>query len=174
LQDARGGGHHGFWGESIEFLKEDTMNFRTATTALALVSLLGSPTIAGEFTVKMISVDSEGRAMQFEPAFLKIAPGDTVTFAASESHDSDSLADGIPEGGDGWRGNIDEELTVTLTVEGFYAFKCTPHFFDGMVGLIQVGDEPENAAAIAALEMSAKARGRMDELLAAATTGDRR
>jgi pseudoazurin len=106
--------------------------------------------------------------MQFEPAFLKIAPGDTVTFPAAEMHDSDSLADGVPEGAEGWRGNLDEELTVTLTAEGFYAFKCTPHFFDGMVGLIQVGDAPENAAAIAALNMSGKARARMDELMAAA------
>lgn len=144
------------------------MNVRSATTALALISLLCLPTIAAEFTVKMVSVDSEGRAMQFEPAFLKIAPGDTVTFAAAEMHDSDSLADGIPEGADGWRGNFDEEVTVTLTAEGFYAFKCAPHLFDGMVGLIQAGDEPQNAAAIVALKLPDKARRRMDELLAAA------
>ena len=145
------------------------MSIGSAAIALALASLSGSPTIAAEFTVRMLSVDSEGRAMQFEPAFLKIAPGDTITFAAAEMHDSDSLANGIPEGADGWRGGIDEELSVTFTAEGFYAFKCTPHFFDGMVGLIQVGDKPGNAAAIAALEMPGKARGRMDELLAAAT-----
>ena len=106
--------------------------------------------------------------MQFEPAFLKIAPGDTVIFERSEMHDSDSLPEGVPEGADGWKGKIDEEVRVTLTVEGLYAFKCTPHFFDGMVGLIQVGDAPQNTAAITALKMSPKARARMDELLAEA------
>lgn len=144
------------------------MKIRRAAIPLALVSLLATPTIAAEFTIKMLSVDSEGRSMQFEPAFLKIAPGDSVTFAAAEMHDSDSLPGGIPEGAEGWRGNLDEELTVTLSSEGFYAYKCTPHFFDGMVGLIQVGDGAENAAAIAALKMSGKARARMDELLAVA------
>jgi pseudoazurin len=133
---------------------------------------MSSSTPAAEFTIKMFTTDSQGRAMQFEPAFLKVAPGDTVTFAASEMHDSDSLPDGVPQGADGWKGNMDEEVRVTLTVEGLYAFKCTPHFFDGMVGLIQVGDAAQNAAAIVALKMSPKARVRMDELLAESAASD--
>jgi plastocyanin len=54
--------------------------------------------LAADHQVKMVNKDSEGRVMQFEPAFLKIAPGDTVTFVATDKgHDSESIKDGIPE-----------------------------------------------------------------------------
>jgi plastocyanin len=41
------------------------------------------PALAADHQVQMSNKDSEGRAMQFEPAFLKVAPGDTVTFVVT-------------------------------------------------------------------------------------------
>ena len=121
---------------------------------------------AADHQVRMVNKDSEGRAMQFEPAFLKVAPGDTVTFvAADKGHDSEAMKDGIPDGAEGWKGKISQDVKVTFTVEGLYAYKCTPHFGLGMVGLVEVGDNSANRAAIEGLKLPGKAKSRMTELL---------
>jgi pseudoazurin len=135
--------------------------------AAALAASMATGVAGAEHTIAMLAADAS-LPHRFEPAFLKIAPGDTVIFPASLHHDSVSIAGGTPEGAEGWRGNIDEEVRVTLTVEGLYAYKCSPHYFEGMVGLIQVGESPANAEAIAALKLLGNAEGRMDELLALA------
>ena len=140
--------------------------YRTIGVAVALASLaLASPAWAADHQVKMVNKDSEGRAMQFEPAFLKIAPGDTVTFVATDKgHDSEALADMIPEGAQTWKGKISQDITVTFDKEGFYGYKCTPHFGLGMVGLIQVG-EGATPPDLSAVKMPPKAKTRMTELI---------
>jgi pseudoazurin len=105
--------------------------------------ILASPALAADHQVQMLNKDSEGRAMQFEPAFLKIAPGDTVTFVATnKGHNTESILTLMPEGAEPWKGKMNEEVTVTFDTEGFYTYKCQPHLGLGMVGLIQVGDAP--------------------------------
>jgi pseudoazurin len=139
---------------------------------VALAVLVAPPVLAAEVTVNMVNKDSEGRAMQFEPAFVKVAPGDTVHFVAKDKgHDSEALAGGIPEGADGWKGKISQDVSVTLTEPGLYAYKCTPHFGLGMVGLIEVGDDTSNIDAIKGLKLPAKAQARMTELLSEAESG---
>src|SRR5690606_1906514 len=104
---------------------------RTAffAAAIGLASFAVAPAMAADHQVQMLNKDSEGRTMQFEPAFLQVEPGDTVTFVpADPGHNSEALAGGIPEGAETWKGKINEELTVTLTEAGLYAYKCTPHF----------------------------------------------
>ena len=111
-----------------------------AAGGLASLMLIG-PALAVDHQVQMLNKDSEGRAMQFEPAFLKVAPGDTVTFiATNKGHNSESILTLTPEGAEPWKGKINEEITVTFETEGSYAYKCQPHLGLGMVGLIQVGD----------------------------------
>ena len=62
------------------------------------------------------------------------------------AHNSESLV--VPEGGETWKGKLNQEVTATLTVEGLYAYKCLPHFGLGMVGLIAVGDPSVNIEAV--------------------------
>ena len=118
--------------------------------ALGLAAMLAMPTsaFAADHQVLMLNKDSEGRPMQFEPAFLKVAPGDTVTF--------------VPQG------KINEQITVTFSVEGFYAYRCLPHFALGMVGLIQVGETATVDAAALTDKLPGKAKTRMEELIAEA------
>ncbi|KKC31334.1 pseudoazurin [Devosia psychrophila] len=105
--------------------------------------MLATPTFAADHQVQMVNKDAEGRSMQFEPAFLKIAPGDTVTFVpTNKGHNAESILTLMPEGAEPWKGKINQEITVTFDTEGFYAYKCLPHVGLGMVGLIQVGDAP--------------------------------
>jgi len=129
-----------------------------------MLALLASPPLAAEFTVNMVNKDAAGRVMQFEPAFVKIAPGDIVHFVAvDKGHDTESIA--MPDGAQGWKGKMSQNLDVTFNVEGLYAFKCAPHLPMGMVGLIQVG-AAGSADAINALKLPGKAKTRMGELLA--------
>lgn len=138
-----------------------------AAAAIAAFALLGANAQAAEYTINMVNKDAAGRIMQFEPAFLKIVPGDTVHFVAvDKGHDTESLAGGIPDGAEPWKSKLSQDLDVTFTVEGLYAFKCTPHFPLGMVGLIQVGDSTVNLEAVTGLKYLGKSAARFTELLA--------
>ena len=148
---------------------------RPFTTAIALGAMLAVPMSAAwaaDHQVLMLNKDSEGRTMQFEPAFLRVAPGDTVTFVPQDkTHNSESIAKAQPEGAKGWKGKINEELSVTFDVEGFYGYKCLPHAGMGMVGLIQVGDSTENLDAAQTAKLPGKAKTRMAELMAQVGSG---
>lgn len=142
------------------------MNTRLLAAPLALL-LFTQAALAADFTINMVNKDAAGRIMQFEPAFLKIAPGDTVHFVAvDKGHDTESLAGGIPEGAEAWKSKMGDNLDLTFTAEGLYAFKCAPHVTLGMVGLIQVGNTASNLDAVAALKYPGKAKARMADLLA--------
>ena len=144
---------------------------RPFTLTLAVAALMAMPmsaAFAADHQVLMLNKDSEGRTMQFEPAYLKIAPGDTVTWVPQDkTHNTESIAKAIPEGAEGWKGKINEQVTVTFDVEGFYGYKCLPHAGMGMVGLIQVGEAGAPDPAIANT-VPGKGKTRMQELIAQA------
>ncbi|KKB12523.1 plasmid stabilization protein [Devosia geojensis] len=148
------------------------MKFFSLVAAVGLATMCANVAFAADHEVRMVNKDSEGRTMQFEPAFLKIAPGDTVTFVTTNpGHNSESVEGAIPEGAEGWKGRINEEISVTFDAEGLYAYKCLPHFGMGMVGLIQVGDDTSNLEAVQGARYPGKAAARMEELLGQVTAG---
>jgi pseudoazurin len=113
---------------------------RTATLALAGLLALTGAAAGAEVEVKMLNKGAEG-AMVFEPALVKIAPGDTVKFIATDKgHNAEIIDTMVPEGGAKFVGKINEELAVTFDRPGVYGYKCKPHYGMGMVGLIVVGD----------------------------------
>lgn len=139
---------------------------KTLLLAAGLTVFSSVAALAADHQVMMLNKDTDGRAMQFEPAFLRVEPGDTVTFVPTNpSHNSETVADAIPEGAEPWKGGMNKEITVTLTEEGLYAYKCLPHFGMGMVGLIQVGDSTENLEAVESAKYPGKAKDRMAELI---------
>ena len=144
---------------------------RTIGVALAMDTLAkAAPAWAAAHQVKMCNKDAEGRVMQFEPSFIKIAPGDTVTFLSTDKgHNSETLPGLLPEGAKEWKGKINEEITVTYDVAGFYGVRCAPHFGMGMVGLIQVGDSA-TPPDISGVKLPGKAKTRMTELVEQAAT----
>ncbi|MEQ8400015.1 MAG: pseudoazurin [Roseitalea porphyridii] len=82
--------------------------------------------------------------MVFEPDFLRIEPGDTVKFIATDpAHNAESILEMIPEGAETFKGKINEEIEVTFDVEGLYGIKCLPHYAMGMVMTVAVGDVTE-------------------------------
>ena len=115
------------------------MNRREAllgTLALAAAPALLSATPRGrpEFEVHMKNAGEAG-AMVFEPALTKIAAGDTVKFIPTDKgHNAETIRGMLPEGGEEFKGKINEEIDVTFTVPGVYGIKCLPHHAMGMVG----------------------------------------
>lgn len=133
---------------------------------LLVVGTAGAAT-AADFEVLMLNKGTDGKTMGFSPSFLRIEPGDTVTFIpVDRGHNAETILDMIPDAAPHWKGRIDETFTVTLTVPGLYGFKCMPHFAMGMVGLIEVGDDRSNLTALMNVRLSGKAQARMMELFA--------
>ncbi len=143
------------------------MKIRNVLTAAALVLATTMSISAAEHEVKMLNTGADGEKMVFEPEFLQIAPGDTVTFVPTDKgHNAESINGMIPEGGTEFKGKINEEISVTFDVEGAYAYKCLPHFAMGMVGLIVVGEDPANLAQITEAKAPPKAKAKFEELAA--------
>ena len=110
-----------------------------------------------EYEVKMLNFGNDG-SMVFEPGFLKVNVGDTVHFKSVDmAHNSESSTGLIPVNASGWKGNINEDISITLTEEGVYVYQCTPHLILGMVGVIQVGS-PTNIDQICLLYTSPSPR----------------
>ncbi|MBJ6987396.1 MULTISPECIES: pseudoazurin [unclassified Devosia] len=129
-----------------------TIAFAGLATAMTIAAAS-----AANYEVKMLNKGTDGTPMVFEPAFLQIEVGDSVTFIPTDkSHNAESIKDLIPEGATPFKGKLNEEITVTFDVEGAYAYKCLPHLGMGMVGLIVVGDAPANLADITAAKMPKK------------------
>jgi pseudoazurin len=139
---------------------------KLTASVLAASLAFGSVAIAADHQVQMLNKGSDGELMVFEPAFLKVAPGDTVTFVPTDkSHNAESILGAIPEGAEAFKGKINQEVTVTMDVAGLHAVKCTPHYPLGMVALIQVGDDTSNLDAVSSTKYPGKAATRMAILL---------
>lgn len=131
----------------------------------AMAAPLATPVFASDdaemHEVDMLNVDPDDRQqrMVFKPAILQVQPGDTVRFLATErGHNAQSIDGMTPDGAEEFRGRINEEIEVTLDVEGTYGYVCQPHQTMGMIGFILVGDFTSNLDAVR--EAAGTLRGR--------------
>ena len=108
-----------------------------AVTVVALFTA-GSAS-AADHEVKMLDKGATG-IMVFEPALVKIAPGDTIKFIpVSKGHNVETIPGMLPEGATPLNSKINEAVTVKFDKQGVYGFKCKPHYGMGMVGMVVVG-----------------------------------
>jgi pseudoazurin len=136
--------------------------------AAAVILALALPAAAADFEVHMLNKGAAG-AMVFEPAFVKVAPGDTVTFIPTDKgHNVETIKDMIPSGATAFKSKMNETYKVTFDTAGAYGVKCTPHVGMGMVGLVVVGDAPANLDVVKTGKLPKKARERLDAEIAAA------
>jgi pseudoazurin len=138
-------------------------------TAAVLMTMAGGA-FAAEVEVKMLNKGTEGGMMVFEPALVKIAPGDTVKFVATDKgHNVESIKGMLPADATSISGKSGEDLSVTLDKPGVYGVKCLPHYGMGMVAMIVVGT-PTNLDEAKAAPQIGKAKqvmaGLFDKLLA--------
>ncbi len=120
--------------------------------------------------IRMLNAGSDRQPMVFEPAYLEIAPGDTVTFVnAMGAHNAQSIDGMWPAGAAEFIGAMNQDATYTFTEEGVYGIKCLPHYGAGMVALIKVGEgDAPNLEAAAGVRQPGRARNRMADLIARA------
>lgn len=126
--------------------------------------ILGSAAMAADHEVQMLNKGPDGQTMWYEPAILVAEPGDTVTFVSvDKGHNSESML--VPGGAEGWKGKINDDVSVTVGPEGVYAYKCTPHFGTGMVGFIVVGDPSVNLEEVEGLRYVGRSKKVAAELI---------
>ena len=114
---------------------------RKIVASFAIATLMGSAAFAETIEVQMLNQGTDGERMVFEPAFVQAVPGDIIRFIPTDrGHNAEINGDMLPEGAESFAGRINEEIEVTLDVEGVYGVICKPHFAMGMVMTIAVGD----------------------------------
>ena len=114
---------------------------RNAITLAAVIALMtfAGAAAAAEVEVKMLDKGADG-VMVFEPALVKIEPGDSVKFiASSKGHNAETIKGMLPDGATPFVGKINQEIAVTFDKPGVYGVKCLPHYGMGMVALVVVG-----------------------------------
>ncbi|NNH85987.1 pseudoazurin [Rhizobium laguerreae] len=145
-----------------------SLKYRLIAAAAALIAS-AAPLMAADHQVQMLNMGTDG-AMVFEPGFLKISPGDTVTFVPTDkSHNVETFKGLIPDGVAEFKSKPNEQYQAKFNVAGAYVLKCTPHVAMGMVALIQVGDGPANLQAIKMAKVPNMVRKRLDADLAQIT-----
>ncbi|WP_168880168.1 pseudoazurin [Rhizobium sp. P28RR-XV] len=139
------------------------MRFKLALAAAAAALVVSAaPLMAADHQIQLLNKGTDG-AMVFEPGFVKIAPGDTVTFVPTDkSHNVETFKGLIPDGAPEFKSKPSEQFQTKFDVPGAYVVKCTPHAGMGMVALIQVGEKPANLDAIRTAKVPNMARKRLD------------
>ena len=134
------------------------MRISTVLLGAAAAAMLASPAAAADHVVKMLNKGKAGM-MVFEPALVKVAPGDTVTFVPTDkSHNAESIAGMLPAGATPFKGKMNRPITVTFAKPGVYGYKCMPHYGMGMVGVVVVGNPNANLAAAQKVAHTGKAK----------------
>lgn len=140
----------------------------TLAEALVLSLVFGSAAFATEFEVKTLNT-GPGGVMVFDPAFVKLAPGDSVKFVPQDKgHNAELIKGMAPEGAETFKTVLGKEEVVTFDKPGVYGIKCSPHYMMGMVAVVVVGDKPENLASAKAVPHNKLAAKRFEPLLAKA------
>lgn len=141
-----------------------TMIFRAVAGAVALAVTL--PAMAGEVSVKMLN-SGPGGMMVFDPAFVRLKPGDTIKFLPTDKgHNVETIKGMAPDGAEYVKSAVGQEAVVTFEREGVYGFKCSPHYMMGMVALVVVGDKRDNLEAAKSVQHNKLTQKRMEPLLA--------
>jgi pseudoazurin len=124
--------------------------------AAAMLAMTGFAA-ATEIEVRMLNKGSEG-VMVFEPALVKVEPGDTVKFVATDKgHNAETIKGMLPDGATAFVGKNGEDVSVKFEQPGIYGIKCLPHYGMGMVAMVVVGT-PGNLDQAKAVPQAGKAK----------------
>ena len=146
-----------------------------AVAAFAAVMAMAGGANAAEVEVKMLNRGTEG-VMVFEPALVKVAPGDTVKFVATDKgHNAETIKGMLPDGAATFIGKNGEDIAVKFDQAGIYGVKCAPHYGMGMVAMIVVGtpSNEEQAKAVPQVGKAKQVFATLFERLAATKTAAR-
>lgn len=138
-------------------------SFRALLAATVFTLASAASAHAAEVIVKTLN-SGPGGSMVFDPAFVKIAPGDSVKFVATDKgHNAETIKGMAPEGAAPFKTVVGKDEAVTFEKEGVYGYKCGPHYIMGMVGLVVVG-KTDNLEAAKAVQHGKLATKRFEPL----------
>ncbi|MDF2372759.1 MAG: pseudoazurin [Rhizobiaceae bacterium] len=120
---------------------------------------------AADIEVLMLNKGEKG-GMVFQPDLIMAAPGDVITFVATDKgHNVESIDGMLPDGVEEFKSKMNKDYVLTVEKDGVYGVKCTPHYGMGMIALISVG-EPTNIEAARAVKQKGKAKSRFQDIFA--------
>jgi pseudoazurin len=132
--------------------------------ALAAACFALSSACGDEAQVKELNRGPTGFFV-FAPELVRVKPGDTIDFIASDrGHDVHSIEGMIPDGAQPIEGKTNQNTKVTLSQPGVYVIACKLHTLMGMVGIVVVGN-PVNIDKIDPSGLPPKAKAKIQTLL---------
>ena len=128
---------------------------------------------AAEIKVEMLNRDKAANLSNvFKPILVKVAVGDTVKWVATNpGHNVEFVQGGVPGGGAPFKSGYQKEVTFKCEKPGIYLYKCSPHLGLGMVGLVVVGGDKGNLAAVKAAYVPPLAKKRLESVFAQIAAG---
>ena len=148
----------------MQVLRQGFLAAMVATASWAAPALAA----AEEVVIELLNQTPGGGHFAYDPAIVRIEPGDTVVFRpTTRGHNVVSIDGMLPDGADPISVGYNQEASITFDTPGLYGIKCTPHAALGMVGLIVVGGGPSNPDQVieAAEQLPPQARQRIHGLL---------
>ena len=140
------------------------MNRSATAIILILLCALSHQALGDEIEVKSLNRSLTG-FFAFSPDIVRIKPGDTINFVATDKgHQVYSVPGMITEGAQPFDAKMSQDIKATFTVPGIYVIACRPHMFMGMIGVVIVGD-PINIDKLDSSSLSGKARAKLETLL---------
>ena len=140
------------------------MNNTATAIILSVVCALSHQVLGDEIEVRSLNRSSTG-FFEFSPDFVRIKPGDTINFVATDKgHQVYAVPGMIPEGAQAFDARMSQDIKATFTVPGVYVIACRPHMMLGMIGVVLVGD-PTNVGKLDPSSLPTKARTKLETLL---------
>jgi len=135
---------------------------------LVLAAFAAQTASAAEVTVEMLNRDKATNVSNvYKPSLVRVNKGDTVKWVATNpGHNVAFLQGGVPAGVALFTSPFQKEVTYKFEKPGIYLYKCVPHFGLGMVGLVIVGGDKSNLAAVKATYVPPLAKKRLEPLFA--------
>lgn len=148
-------------------MKGYIMRKRLWIATLLTAGLLGALPAANAADIEVLMLNKgEKGGMVFEPDLIMAAPGDVITFVATDKgHNVESIDGMLPDGVEEFKSKMNKDYVLTVEKDGVYGVKCTPHYGMGMIALISVG-EPTNIEAARAVKQRGKAKSRFQDVFA--------
>ncbi|MEW9922183.1 plastocyanin/azurin family copper-binding protein [Marimonas sp. MJW-29] len=141
---------------------------RLLMSAVASIAL-AAPAFADVIEIEMLNRTDDGRVMAFSQELIVAEVGDIIRFIPTDrGHNAQSVDGAIPEGQEGFKGRINQEVEFEITAPGLTAVVCQPHVSVGMAALIVAGGDTSNAEAVLDARIRGKAGDKIEELVAQA------
>lgn len=135
-------------------------------TNIFALAVLCSPVMAKTIEVKMLNRSESGERMVFSTELIEAEVGDIIRFVLTDrTHNAQSVRGAIPEGQEGFRGKINKEVFFEVTEPGLTAVICLPHQSMGMVALVVVGGNTDNAEEVLSARIPGKGSEKIESLV---------